>query len=115
MECWIFMQKDSSRIAVCEKTFFDIRITQWHILLHRHSLILVSSTLAQICQQHETEKQYNQRMIDIKVFIQSFDPCLYNKWCDGTRINKRLAEKIVEKHREESVMTHIRTKLRFSL
>jgi len=43
--------------------------------------------------------------------------CLYNKWRDGTRVNKTLAEKIAEKCREPyaSVMTYVRTKLRFAL
>ena len=40
-----------------------------------------------------------------------------DKWWDVTRVKKRLAEKIAEKCREShaSVMTYIRTKLRFSL
>ena len=45
-------------------------------------------SLAEVYQQHEKEKKdkYNQRAIDIEVFIQS--PCLHNNRRDGTRMQQ---------------------------
>jgi len=97
----------------CEKTFFNIRIT--HPTLQSYS----GKSLAEIYQQHEKEKdKYNQRVIDIEK--SSFHPLVFTTGgmaLECNRVNKRLAEKIAEKRREpyESVMTYIRTKLRFAL
>jgi len=57
-------------------------------------------------------------MIDIEKF--SFNPLVFTSRGmapECNRVNKTLAEKIAEKHREPyaSVMTCIRTKLRFAL
>jgi len=43
----------------------------------------------------------------------SFNPLAFTSGGNGTRINKRLVEKCKESY--ASVMTYIRTKLRFSL
>jgi len=76
--------------------------------------------LAEVYQQHEEKKdKYNQRVIDIEK--SSFNPFVFTT-TEGmapecNRVNKRLAEKIAEKRRElyASVITYIRTKLRFVL
>jgi len=96
----------------CEKTFFDIRIT--HLNSHSYS----GKSLAEVYQQHEKEK-YNQRVIDIEKF--SFNPLVFTTTGgmapECNRVNKRLAEKIAEKHMESyaSVITYVRTKLRFAI
>jgi len=65
----------------CEKTFFDIRIT------NPTSQSYSGKSLAEVFQQHEKEKdKYNQRVNDREGFIQS--PCLHNNWTDGTRIQQ---------------------------
>ena len=96
----------------CEKTFFDIRIT--HPTPQSHS----GKSLAEVYQ-HEKKDKYNQRVIDIEK--SSFNPLVF-KTTGGmapecNRVNKRLAEKIAEKRREPyaSVISYIRTKLRFDL
>jgi len=101
----------------CEKTFFDIRIT------HPTSQSYSGKSLAQaeVYQQHEKEKKdkYNLRVIDIEK--SSFNPLVFTTTGrmapECNRVNKRLAEKIAEKCREPyaSVITYIRTKLRFAL
>jgi len=90
----------------CEKTFFDRRIT------HPASQSYYGKSLAKVYQQHEKEKdKYNQRVIDIEK--SSFNPLVFTT-TEGmapecNRVNKRLAEKIAEKHRElyASVITYI--------
>ena len=99
----------------CEKTFLDIRIT------HPTSQSYSGKSPAEVYQQHEKEKdKYNQTVIDIEK--SSFNPLVFTttggiapESCN--RVNKRLAEKIAEKRREPyaSVITYIRTKLRFAL
>jgi len=98
----------------CEKTFFDIRIT------HPTSQSYSGKSLAEIYQRHEKEKdKYNQKVIDIEK--SSFNPLVFITSAgmapECNRVNKRLAEKIAEKRRETyaSVITYIRTKLRFAL
>ena len=103
----------------CEKTFFDIRIT------HPTSQSYSGKSLAEVYQQHEKEKdekekdKYNQRVIDIEK--SSFNPLVFTTTGgmapECNRVNKRLTEKIAEKCREPyaSVITYIRTKLRFAL
>jgi len=99
----------------CEKTLFDIRIT------HPTSQSYSGKSLAEVYQQHETEKKdkYNHRVIDIEKC--SFNPFVFTTTGgmapECNRVNKRLAEKITEKRREPyaSVITYIRTKLRFAL
>jgi len=98
----------------CEKTFFDIRIT------HPTSQSYSGKSLTEVYQQHEKEKdKYNQRVIDIEK--SSFNPLVFTKTGEMApecnRVNKRLAEKKAEKRREPyaSVITYIRTKLRFAL
>jgi len=98
----------------CEKTFFDIRTT------HPTSQSYSGKSLAEVYQQHEKEKgKYNQRVIDIEK--SSFNPFVFTTTGgmapECNRVNKRLAEKIAEKRRElyASVITYIRTKLRFAL
>ena len=93
----------------CEKTLFDIRIT------HPSSQSYSGKSFAEVYQQHGKEKdKYNQRVIDIEK--SSFNPFVFTT-TECNRVNKRLAEKIAEKHREPyaSVITYIRTKLRFAL
>jgi len=99
----------------CEKTFFDVRIT--HPTSQSYS---GKSLAAEINQQHEKEQnKYNQRVIDIEK--SSFSPLVFTTSGgmapECNRVNKRLAEKIAEKHREPyaSVMTYIRAELRFAL
>jgi len=80
----------------CEKTFLDIWIT------HPTSQSYSDKSLAQICQQHEKEKdKYNQRVIDIEK--SSFNPIVFTisggMAPECTRV-KRLAEKIAEKRLE---------------
>jgi len=96
----------------CEKSFFDITIT--------HPTSQSGKSLAEIHQRHEKEKdKYNQRVIDIEK--SSFNPLVFTTSRGMTpecnRVNKRLAEKIAEKRRGPyaSVITYIRTKLRFAL
>jgi len=98
----------------CEKTFFDIKIT------HPTSQSYSGKSLAEVYQQHEKEKEKNnQRVIDIEK--SSFNPLVFTTTggmapeCNG--VNRRLAKKIAEKCRElyASVITYIRTKLRFAL
>jgi len=98
----------------CEKTFFDIRIT------HTTSQSYSGKSLAEIYQRHEKENKnkYNQRVIDIEK--SSFNPLVFTSGGmapECNRANKRLAEKIAEKRREPyaSVITYLRTKLRFAL
>jgi len=98
----------------CEKTFIDIRIT------HPTSQSYSGKSLAEVYQQHEKEKdKYNQRVIDTEK--SSFNPLVFTTTGgmapECNRQNKRLAEKIAEKQREQhaSVITYIRTKLRFAL
>jgi len=99
----------------CEKTFFGIRIT--HPTLQSYS----GKSLAEVYQQHEKEKKdkYNQRVIDIEK--SSFNPLVFTTTGgmapECNRVTKRLAEKIAEKRREPhaSVITYIRTQLRFAL
>jgi len=99
----------------CEKTFFDIRIT------HPTSQSYSGKSLADVYQQHEKENKdkYNQRVIDIEK--SSFNPFVFTTSAgmapECNRVNKRLAEKIAEKRKEPyaSVITYIRTKLRFAL
>jgi len=99
----------------CEKTFFDIRIT------YPTSQSYSGKSLEEVYQQHEKEKEdkYNQRVIDIEK--SSFNPLVFTTSGgmvpECNRVNKRLAEKIAEKRREPyaSVITYIRTKLRFAL
>ena len=98
----------------CEKTFFDIRIT------HPTSQSYSRKSPAELYQQHEKEKdKYNQRVIVIEK--SSFNPLVFTTTVgmapECNRVNKRLAEKIVEKRRESYayVITCIRTKLRFAL
>jgi len=93
----------------CEKTFFDIRIT------HPTSQSYSGKSLAEVYQQHEKEKdKYNQRVIDIEK--SSFNPLVFTTTGgmapECNRVNKKLAEKIAEKHRElyASVITYMRTK-----
>ena len=77
--------------------------------------------MAETYQQHEKEKKdkYNQRVIDMEK--SSFNPLVFTTTGGMTpecnRVNKRLAEQIAEKCREPyaSVITYIRTKLRFAL
>jgi len=91
----------------CEKTFFDLRIT------HPISQSYFGKSLAEIYQQYK----YNQRVIEIEK--SSCNPLVVTTTagmapeCNG--VNKRLAEKIAEKCKESyaSVMTYVRTKLRF--
>ena len=65
------------------------------------------------------KNKYNQRVIDIEK--SSFNPFVFTTTGgmapECTRVNKRLAEKIAEKRREPyaSVITYIRTNLRFAL
>jgi len=74
--------------------------------------------MAEVYQQHEKDK-YNQRVIDIEK--SSFKPLVFTATggmaTECNRVNKRLAEKIAKKRREPyaSVITYIRTKLRFTL
>ena len=98
----------------CEKTFFDIRIT------HPTSQFYSGKFLADIYQQHEKEKKdkYNQRVFDIEK--SSFIPLVFTSGMmapECNRVNKRQAEKIAEKRGESyaSLITYIRTKLRFYL
>jgi len=98
----------------CEKTFFVIRIT------HPTSQSYSGKSLAEVYQQHEKEKdKYNQRLIEIEK--SSFKPLVFTTTGgmapECNRVNKRLAEKIAEKCREAyaSVITYIRTKLRFAI
>ena len=98
----------------CEKTFFDIRIT------HPTSQSYSGKSLADVYQQCEKEKdKYNQRVIDKEK--SSFNPLVFTTTGgmapECNRVNKRLAEKIAEKRKEPyaSVITYIRTKLRFAL
>ena len=80
-------------------------------------------SLAEVYQQHEKEKKdkYNQRVIDIEK--SSFNPLVFTTTggmapeSECNRVNKRLAEKIADKRRKPyaSVITYIRTKLRFAL
>jgi len=98
-----------------EKTSFDINVPQ--LTSQSYS----GKSLAEIYQQHEKEKKdkYNQRVIDIEK--SPFNSLVFttsggmSPGCN--RVNKRLAEKIAEKCREPyaSVITYIRTKLRFVL
>jgi len=77
--------------------------------------------LAEIYQTHETEKKdkHNQRVINIEK--SSFNPLVFTTSGgmapECNRVNKRLTEKIAEKHREPyaSVITYIKTKLRLAL
>jgi len=111
---WISLREDWNS---CEKTFFDIGIT------HPTSQSYSGKSLAEVYQQHEKEKKdkYNQRVIDIEK--SSFNPLVFTTTGgiapECNRVNKRLAEKIAEKRREllpyASVITYIRTKLRFAL
>ena len=98
----------------CEKTFFGIKIT------NPTSQSYSGKSLAEVYQQHEKEKdKYNQRVIDIGKC--SFNPLVFTTSGgmapECNRVNKRLAEKIAEKRREPyaSVITYVRTKLRFAL
>ena len=76
--------------------------------------------MAEVYQQHEKEKKdkYNQRVIDIEQ--SSFNLLVFTTTGgmapECNRV-KRLAEKIAEKRREPyaSVITYIRTTLRFAL
>jgi len=96
----------------CEKTFFNT---------HPISQSYSGKSLADVYQQHEKAKKdkYNQRVIDIEK--SSFNPLVFittgGMAPECNRVNKRLAEKIAEKRREPyaSVITYIRTKLRFAL
>ena len=79
----------------------------------------VPSWLRACYQQHKKESdKYNQRVIDIEK--SSFNPFALTTSeemaPECTRVNKKHAEKIAEKRREPyaSVMTYIRTKLRFT-
>jgi len=113
---------DSARLDIsarglwnsCEKTFFDIRIT------HPSSQSYSGKSLAEVYQQHEKEKKdkYSHRVIDI--YKSSFNPLVFTSGGmapECNRVNKRLAEKIAEKRRGPyaSVITYIRSKLRFAL
>jgi len=98
----------------CKKTFFDIRIT------YPTSQSYSGKSLAEVYQQHEKEKdKYNQKVIDMEK--SSFNPLVFTTTGgmapECNRVNKRLAEKIAAKRRESyaSVITFIRTKLRFVL
>ena len=80
----------------CEKTFFDISIT------HPTSQSYSGTSLAEVYQQHEKEKdKYNQWVIDIEK--SSFNPLVFTitggMAPECNRANKRLVEKIAEKHR----------------
>ena len=96
----------------CEKTFFDIRIT------HPTSQSYSGKSLAEVYQRHEKEKdKYNQRVIDIEK--SSFNPLVFTTTGgmapECNRVNKRLAEKNSCMEPYASVITYIRTKLRFAL
>jgi len=98
----------------CEKTFFDISMT------HLTSQFYSGKSLAEVYQQCQKEKKdkYNQRVIDIeKSSFNAFVLTTGGMAPEYNRVNKKLAEKIAEKRREPyaSVITYIRTKLRFAL
>jgi len=99
-----------------EKTFFDIRIT------HPTSQSYSGKSQVEVYQQHEKEKdKHNQRVIDMEMEKSSFNPLVFTTTGgmapECNRVNKKLAEKIAEKCRAPyaSVITYIRTKLRFAL
>jgi len=94
------------------------------MITHPTSQSYSDKPFSQIYQQHEKEKKdkYNQRVIDIVTIVKSSFKNLVFKTSgkmapECTKVNKRLAEKIAQKHREPyiSVMTYIRKKLIFLL
>jgi len=82
------------------------------------SQFILGKSLAEVYQQHEKEKnKYNQRVIDIEK--SSFNPLVFTSGGmapEYTRVNKILAKKIAKKSKEPyaTVMTYVRTKLRFA-
>ena len=108
-----FLQED------CEIAVRKHSLTKDHTITHPTS-VLFWEVVAEIYEQHEKEKdKYNQGAIDITK--SSFNSLVFTTSSgmvpECTRVNKRLVEKIAEKRREPyaSVMTYIRTKLRFAL
>ena len=99
----------------CEKTFFDIRIT------HPTSPCYLNKTRRQLDIQHEEEKKrsYNDRVLEHEKA--TFCPLVFTTSGgmapECSSVNKRLAEKLAYKRKESytTVITYIRTKLRFAL
>ena len=98
-----------------EKTFFDIRVT--HPTADSH----MTKSLEALYTDNEKQKKraYNDRVINIEKA--TFTPLVFTTTGgmgpECQKFNKRLAELISQKQREEysHVMRHIRCKLRFSL
>ncbi len=99
----------------CERTYFDVRIT------HANAPSNVSLSLDKLYKKHEKEKKskYNSRVINTEK--SSFIPLVFTTSggtapeCD--RFHKKLAEIIATKRKETypSVVSYIRTKVRFAL
>ena len=98
-----------------ERTFFDVRIT------HPTSPSYMNKSTERLLKINEQEKirKYNDRVLQVEKA--SFVPLVYttnggmSKQCE--RLHKQLAQLICEKRGEKyaTVMTHIRTRLRFAL
>ena len=101
--------------GVQEETFFDIRVT------HPNDESNLSKSLEAIYETNENQKKrhYNDRVLNVEKA--SFTPLVFSttggmgKECKA--LNKRLAEKISEKTKENyaQVMTYVRTRLRYAL
>lgn len=101
--------------SACERTFFDVRVTHPNTQTNRNK------TMEQIYSANEHEKKtlYNDRVLQVEKA--SFVPMVFTTTggmgpeCE--KVNKRVAEKIAEKRKENYsvVMNHVRTRLRFAL
>ena len=98
-----------------QRTFYDVRV------LHPNCSSYKDKSMEAIYKMHEDEKMnfYNSRVIMVEKG--TFTPLVYTTfggWSpQATRYHKRLAELISRKRNEEyhHVMSHIRTRVRFSL
>ena len=99
----------------CEKTFFDIMVT------HPNAKYNLSKPLDKVYKEREDQKKrkYNDRIMNVEK--SSFTPLVFSTTggmgSECERLNKRLAVLISDKTKERysHVVSHIRTKLRFSL
>ena len=98
-----------------ERTFLDVRV------MHPNSPSYRGKKIEKVYEQHEKEKKqaYNQRILQVEKA--SFTPLVFSTSggmaAECTKYHKKIAELISIKTKEEysQVMSHLRTRLRFTL